>query len=165
MRIEIEKQESDFIREVIVKYRGPKRRSPSFRDSEAVTSFLRRLLVDNSREHFIVLFLDVTNRIASYSIIAIGGKQSCPVDVTGIFQRALIVGASSIIVSHNHPSGDAKPSEEDQRITKVLCEIGKTLRINVLDHIIISDDEHFSFSDSEMIARNTFFDRNSDEVR
>ncbi len=165
MHIEIEKQESDYIREVIVKYRGPKRKSPCFRDSEAVANFLRGVLVDNSREHFIALFLDAGNRVASYSIIAIGGKQSCPVDVTGIFQRALIVGASSIIVSHNHPSGDTKPSEEDRQITKALCEVGKLLRINVLDHIIISDDEHFSFSDSEMIARNTFFNRNSDEVR
>jgi len=165
MRIEIKKQESDYIREVIVKYRGPKRKSPCFRDSEAVTNFLRGVLVDNSREHFIALFLDTGNRVASYSIIAIGGKQSCPVDITGIFQRALIVGASSIIVSHNHPSGDTKPSEEDKRITSILCDVGKTLRINVLDHIIISDDEHFSFSDNEMIAQNTFFDRNANEVR
>lgn len=140
-------ENENLIREVIVKYRGPKRKSPCFRKSDEVVAFIRKTLIDNSREQFIVLFLDTGHKVVSYSVAAIGGRDSCPVDLGGIFQKALIVGASAIIVAHNHPTGELAPSEADNSVTRELDEAGKVLKVKVLDHIIITSDEYLSFNE------------------
>ena len=136
---------TQYVREVIVNYKGPRRKSPQFTDAASVTGFLRGTLIDNSREHFIVLFLDTRNRVISYSISAIGSKDRCQVHVAEIFQKAILVGAASIIAAHNHPSGDAQPSEMDRAITQRLRQAGELLNIGLLDHIIVTQDGHYSF--------------------
>ena len=95
--------------------------------------------------------MDTGYKVISYSVAAIGGRDSCPVDLGGIFQKALIVGASAIIVAHNHPTGDLTPSEADKVVTKQLREAGSILKISVLDHIIVTDHDHLSFCDANLI--------------
>jgi DNA repair protein RadC len=69
------------------------------------------------------------------------------VDPKAIFQAALLANASNVILAHNHPSGTLTPSEADERITKKLKAAGELLEIHVLDHLIIGDDQFFSFAD------------------
>ena len=72
MTTEMANEKNDFVREVIINYRGPRRKRPSFTGAESVTTFLRDFLIDNSREHFIALFLDGVNQVIGYSITSIG---------------------------------------------------------------------------------------------
>ena len=138
-------ERAEYIREIVVNYKGPRRKSPEFDGAATVTNFLRDTLIDNSREHFIVLFLDTRNRVIAYSISSLGTKNLCTVHPGEIFQKAVLVGAASIIVAHNHPSGNLIPSEEDRKITRQLREVGSLLQIAVLDHIIVTDEGHYSF--------------------
>jgi len=151
MDIVTQGEPADYIREVIVNYKGPRRKSPVFDRPEAVTAFLRGTLLDNSREHFIVLFLDSQNRVIGYSITSIGTKNRCPVHPAEIFQKALLVGATSIIVAHNHPSGESQPSEEDRTVTKRLSDAGRIVGVPLLDHFIVTEEEHYSFADHGFI--------------
>ena len=108
-----------YVREVSLRYRGP-RRGVSF---DAVGSpvkaaaFMRRVLPDNVREHFLALFLDNRHQVTSYSVLATGTAASCPVGCRELFQAALATGASFLIVGHNHTSGqndgELFPSQED----------------------------------------------------
>jgi len=147
-------EREEYIREVFVNYKGPRRKSPEFDRPETVTSFLRRTLLDNSREHFIVLFLDSRNRVISYSITGLGTKDRCPVHGAEIFQKAVLVGAASIIIAHNHPSGDLRPSDEDKTVTRRISEGGQILGIPLLDHLIVTEDGHYSFSEHGFVEHN-----------
>ncbi len=139
---------TDFIREIVVNYRGPRRKSPEFERPWEVAYFVRTMLLDNSREQFIVLFLDGRNRVIGYSRTAVGVKNSCPVHIGEVYQKAVLVGAANIIVAHNHPSGDPAPSPEDRRMTADLRKAGELLGIPLLDHLIVTDEGHFSFNES-----------------
>ena len=98
-------------------------------------------------ESFKVILLNRANRVLGVSQIGIGGTSSVVVDQKLVFIVALKANASSLILAHNHPSGDTSPSEQDRRITKKLVEIGRVLDIAILDHIIICPDKYFSFAD------------------
>ena len=139
-----------FVREISLRYRGPKRReafNPIVSPFEAAR-FIRRVLPDNVREHFVALFLDGQNQVASFYVVATGAAASCPVATREVFQGAILAGALSLVVAHNHPSGGVNPSIEDRAITKRLCEAGSLLGIPVLDHIIVGTDNFYSFKDS-----------------
>ncbi len=97
------------------------------------------------REHFVVVILDSKNQIQRIAPVHIGTVNMSLVGPREVFREAIRDGASSIIVAHNHPSGDPSPSPEDIEITDKLVEIGKMLDIPVLDHIIIGYDYHYSF--------------------
>jgi DNA repair protein RadC len=98
-------------------------------------------------ESFYVLFLNRANHVVGFRCISQGGVTGTVVDPKAIFQAALLTNASSIILSHNHPSGVLTPSEADIRITRKLKEAGGVLEINVLDHLILSDETYYSFAD------------------
>ena len=144
-------ERTEFIREVIVNYRGPRRKSPSFQTPEEVVHFLRSLLVDNSREQVIALFLDSQNRAIGYSRAAVGNKNACPVHVGEVYQKAVLVGAAFILVAHNHPSGRPDPSREDVRVTDAFRSAGVMLGIPLLDHIILFDDGYYSFREQNQL--------------
>ncbi|MFN9292342.1 MAG: JAB domain-containing protein, partial [Planctomyces sp.] len=82
-------------------------------EPEQAAAFIRSILSDNSREHFVALYLDGAHRIACYSIVSIGTANSCPVHPRKVLQRAILCGAVSLLVAHNHPSGVLTPSRED----------------------------------------------------
>lgn len=98
-------------------------------------------------ESFKVILLNRASRVLGVSLIGIGGTSSVVVDQKLVFITALKANASSMILAHNHPSGDTFPSEQDRRITKKLVEMGRILDISVLDHLIICPDKYFSFAD------------------
>ncbi len=98
------------------------------------------------KEHFVAVLLDSKNVIISTPTIHIGTVNMSVVGPREVFRSAIREGASSIIVAHNHPSGDPSPSPEDFDVTKRLVEVGKMLDIPVLDHVIIGDPSSVSFS-------------------
>jgi DNA repair protein RadC len=103
------------------------------------------------REEVIMLCLNRNNVVIGYYKLASGGTTSCVVDAKMIYTIALNSTASSIILAHNHPSGSLKPSEPDKALTNKLIEAGKLLDIALLDHLIITNDSHFSMADEGVI--------------
>jgi DNA repair protein RadC len=99
-------------------------------------------------EEFKVLYLDRANHILGIQTIAKGGLNGVFVDVRLIFQGALKSNAHSIIVSHNHPSGNREPSESDRDLTRQIKAAGVILSINLLDHVIMTKDSYLSFVDN-----------------
>lgn len=98
-------------------------------------------------EHFQVMLLNRGNRVLGICTISSGGTSGTVVDSKVVFATALKANASSIILSHNHPSGNLQPSEQDKRLTKRLVEIGRALDLPVVDHIILTSEGYFSFAD------------------
>ncbi len=103
------------------------------------------------KEEFLVLCLNRSNKVLGYSIVSSGGLSGTVVDPKVVFQIALKSNASSIILAHNHPSGNTKPSEQDFNLTKKLCQAGEFLELAVLDHIIITSETYLSFADEGFI--------------
>ncbi|WP_343522365.1 JAB domain-containing protein [Pedobacter sp.] len=102
-------------------------------------------------EEFKVLLLNRSNRLLGIVDISMGGISGTYVDPKVVYAVALKGNASSLILTHNHPSGSLKPSEADIKLTKRLVECGKLLEITVFDHIIISKDSFYSFADDGII--------------
>ena len=138
------KIKDNYIREVSVNYRTTADERIRIKDARQVADFVRSVLTDNSREHCIALYLDSVNQIASYSIVSIGGANSAPLAPREVFQRAVLVGAISIILSHNHPSGSLTPSDADRILTISMKKAGEVLGIEILDHVIVTDHGYVS---------------------
>jgi len=99
------------------------------------------------KERFVAMFLNRNSRILSVLILSDGGTSGTVVDTMQLFKAAVLNSASALICCHNHPSGNLKPSEHDHLITKRIREAGKNLEINLLDHVIITPEGHYSFAD------------------
>jgi DNA repair protein RadC len=136
-----------FVREVTAVYRGPRRATTKVRGPSEAAQFIRRVLPDNSREHFVVLHLDGSNQIIGYAVTATGAANFCQVHPREIFQGAILAGAVALIVAHNHPSGDTTPSREDNAMTTRLKEGAQLLGFKLLDHVIVTDTELYSSSE------------------
>lgn len=108
-------------------------------------------LADAQYEAFWVLLLNRANRVIRKVNISEGGISGTVADPKKIFKMALDQNASSIILCHNHPSGNIQPSEADIRLTRKLKEAGLLLDLPVLDHLIVGGDSYFSFADEGMI--------------
>lgn len=134
------KFEDTYIREVNVNYRTTTNERISIKAPWQVADFVRSVMTDNSREHCVALYLDASNQIASYSIISIGGANTAPIAPREVFQRAVLVGALSIVLAHNHPSGGLEPSSQDREVTERMKEAGRVMGIKILDHVIVTDD-------------------------
>lgn len=105
----------------------------------------------NHSERFYAFFLNGGNKIVGYSLISIGGLNSTIVDLRIIFQNALLLNASGFCVAHNHPSGRLTASVEDIALTKRIKEAGIVMNIKLIDHLIIVEDDYYSFSDNGYI--------------
>lgn len=105
----------------------------------------------NFRESFKALYLNHQNEVIGIMTIGVGGFVDCPVDVRLLYAGALKVGATGLIVAHNHPSGNLRPSREDEKLTKKIAEAGKVLDIRFLDHMIITEKGIFSFLDNGLL--------------
>jgi DNA repair protein RadC len=105
----------------------------------------------NHIEEMYLLLLNRANKVLGFSKISQGGCAGTVVDPKVIFQTALKANASSIILAHNHPSGNLKPSEADLKITKSIREAGKFMEILLVDHIILTDEGFYSFADEGII--------------
>ncbi len=133
-----------FIREVRATYHMTETPPFAIKDPVHVAAFVRSVLTDNSREHFIAMYLDSAHRVAGYSTISIGTATMTTVHPREVFQRAILIGAVAIVVAHNHPSGILTPSVEDLSVTERLKDAGKLLGIALLDHLILSEVDHVS---------------------
>jgi DNA repair protein RadC len=121
---------------------------PVVRDSEQVAGYLRVMLQDYRREVFAVIFLNQANRVNHFELVSLGGITGTVADPRVILKKALEVNAVNIILCHNHPSGNLKPSKADEDLTFKIREAARYFDIRVIDHIIVSDDGYFSFADS-----------------
>ena len=99
------------------------------------------------REFMLILLLNRANNTMGWSLISVGGITGTVVDPKIVFQFAITGNASGIILCHNHPSGNLIPSRADDQITDKMVKAGKLLDINVLDHIIITDEDYYSYAD------------------
>ena len=102
-------------------------------------------------EEFYVMLLNRSNRVLGISCISKGGISGTVVDVKIILQTALKANASGLIVSHNHPSGNLTPSEQDIKITEKLKNACRFLDISLLDHLIVTDEGYYSFGDEGIL--------------
>lgn len=103
------------------------------------------------KEHFIAIYLDTKNQEIAREVISIGTLNASLVHPREIFEPAVRNLAASIILVHNHPSGDTKPSTEDILVTKKLVDSGKLLDIHILDHVIVSSKEYISLKEKELM--------------
>jgi DNA repair protein RadC len=124
---------------------------PQIRSSEDVAQYLRALIKDYSYEVFAVLFLNKANKINCFEIISRGGISGTVADPRIILKKALEEDATSIVLCHNHPSGNLKPSAADEMITIKIKEAAKYFDIKVIDHIIVSEEGYFSFADEGIL--------------
>lgn len=125
--------------------------SETITGSASVAKYLQAKLMDLPNEVFAVLFLNRANRIRHFEIISSGGMTGTVADPRIILKKALEEEAVSIILCHNHPSGNLKPSRADEELTKKIQQATKFFDILLLDHIIVSTDGYFSFADEGLI--------------
>jgi DNA repair protein RadC len=123
-------------------------RKTIFRNSQSIADFLQPLLQDQPTEVFVAVFLNKGQRVIDTNIFSQGGITGTVVDVRTIARRALELGATGVVVSHNHPSGNLRPSNEDKHLTQKLKQGLKVLDIALIDHIIVSDEGYYSLSDT-----------------
>lgn len=119
----------------------------TIRSPRDVSNYLMEDMRFLKQEHFVALLLDTKNNIVSKETITVGILNSSLIHPREIFKPAIKKSISSIIVVHNHPSGDPTPSKEDIEVTKRIYEAGKILGIELLDHVIIGDYKYFSLKD------------------
>jgi len=136
---------------------GRRRHSSDFltktvvRSSGEIASYLKVVLKDYPHEVFAVLFLNRANKIISFQIISTGGLTGTVADPRVILKKAIEQEATSIVLSHNHPSGSLKPSRADEELTQKIRLAATYLDIKVVDHIIVSDEGYFSFADEGLL--------------
>lgn len=127
------------------------KKKTSVRSSKDAYCFIKSHLTDLFHEEFYVLFLNRANEIIGYEQISKGGISGTIADGKIIFQKALERKSSAIILAHNHPSGTLKASQADLKLTKNLIEFGKLIDLQILDHLIITDDNYLSFADEALM--------------
>ena len=131
------------------RYRGklPK----EIRGPDDVVALVGKKLRKESREHFLVILLNARHEATAVETISIGSLNASIVHPREVFKPALLASAASVVLVHNHPSGDCEPSEEDLSITRRLVECGELLGIGVLDHVIVSSRGITSFRSRQLL--------------
>jgi DNA repair protein RadC len=123
----------------------------TIKSSREAYNYFEAILVDKPHEEFWVLFLNRSNKVIGRARISEGGVTGTIADPKLIFKQALEKLSCSIILCHNHPSGNLKPSQADIDLTKKLVQAGKLLDIFVFDHIIFTDTAYYSFADEGIL--------------
>ena len=143
--------ERDFkVREIDITFKEEKLFDNQVRSSRDAYHFVRDIIFDGIeiQEHFVVLYMNQANRITGYYKHSKGTINSTQVDIEIITAVALKTLSKAMVISHNHPSGQLKPSEADRRMTQRLKEACRLFEISVLDHIIATANGYYSFADS-----------------
>lgn len=115
----------------------------------ALRAIYEQLELDTSQEHFVIACLNSKGRVSGFKLLSSGTETACPVNPAMIFRAALILGGTSVILCHNHPSGNPAPSREDKLLTDRCRSAGKTLGLTVADHFILGEDCFHSFRAAE----------------
>ncbi len=119
--------------------------------SKTIFDIMQPIIGELAYEEFWIIYLNNSNKIIAKSQLSKGGITGTVVDVRLVFKTALELGAVGIILAHNHPSGTIQPSEADKQITRKLKSGGEQLDIRILDHIIVTETQYFSFSDAGIL--------------
>ena len=144
---------TDDTRTILVKEKGVNYESLSMNCPEDISRMLQELLhMDKlAEEHCYMIALNSSCRILGMFLISKGTVTESLVSPREVFMRAVLIGAVQIILCHNHPSGNAVPSEDDLKLTERIKEVGKLLNIRLADHIIIGKDRYLSFKESALL--------------
>jgi len=129
----------------------PELKDFDIKNPQDIVKAIRSGIKDKAKEHFQLILLNIRNKIIGISTISIGTLNANLVHPREVFKDAISHSAASVILAHNHPSGNLEPSEDDLSITKRLIEAGKILGIEVLDHIIVTKNGFFSFKEKGLI--------------
>lgn len=122
------------------------------RSSSDTANFVRPNFPDvDFRESFAVLALSRSNTVLGYSVLFTGGVSGVVADVKNVMQYCLGLNASCFILVHNHPSGNLYPSEADKQLTQKMKEAGQVMDLSLLDHVILTNDSHYSFIDEGIL--------------
>lgn len=124
---------------------------PSIKNSQVAYECFYAHLSDLNHEQFWIMLLNNANKVIKLEKIGVGGMTGTTADPKKIFKSALENNAASIMLCHNHPSGNVIPSNADKKITENLVKAGQFLEIKILDHIIIGNDNYFSFADEGLL--------------
>ena len=136
---------------------GRRRNAQDILERKKITSSMDAALIlqqqigDLPTEEFWVIYLNQGNKIIKTEQISRGGITQTSVDVRIIFKRGIELMATAMILAHNHPSGNLVPSEADKNLTKKIMEASKIIDIQILDHIIVTQKDYFSFADEGLI--------------
>ncbi len=119
--------------------------------SRQLFDYMRRKLHGLKKEHFYSLLLDTKHRIMREEQVAVGSLNESIVHPREVFKTAIRESAAKVIFVHNHPSGNPEPSPQDRRLTARLCQAGELVGIQVLDHIIVGEEDYFSFAERGLL--------------
>jgi len=126
-------------------YHSNNKSSKKIKTSLDAFNIMKNKFINKVKEHFYVIYLDTKSNILDIKLLFIGNISSCIIDIGEIFKHAYLLSASSFICVHNHPSGDVKPSKNDDVNTLKIIKTGKLQNILLKDHIIISKDKYYSY--------------------
>jgi len=126
-------------------YYNVDKESVKLNSSKKIFEHFKDLFINEKQENFYAIYLDSKSKLISYKLLFKGTINSSCVHPREVFKNAFLESAYSIVVMHNHPSGDPTPSVEDKEVTSSLFEIGKFVAIPVIDHIVFGNNKYFSF--------------------
>ncbi|TAE38664.1 MAG: DNA repair protein RadC [Sphingobacteriales bacterium] len=121
-------------------------------NSKDIFNLLNRYFSDIGHEEFWIILLSQANKVTHKFMVSTGGKTSTVTDPKIVYKLALENNATGIVLAHNHPSGNLKPSQQDIKLTNKMVEAGKLLDIRVIDHVIFGENAYFSFADQSMLG-------------
>lgn len=137
----------DIVREPVSPQLGDVRKLSTSTNAVRQFQALQRLgHVPTDREAFCALLVNARTRPIGFHIISIGTLDTATVHPREVMRMAVIIGAAAMVLAHNHPSGDPSPSDTDRKVTKRMGEVGELLGIQILDHVVIGAERHYSFS-------------------
>lgn len=129
-----------------------KKRGKHSVSSEEIASLVRGKITNFKKEHFILLSFDTRNNLISTDIVSVGTLNASLVHPREVFDIAIRRHSVWIVVAHNHPSGDPDPSSEDIKVTERITEAGRLMGIEVLDHVIITENGYYSFREQGLFT-------------
>jgi DNA repair protein RadC len=118
---------------------GPPEQRAQVTTPDGALAVVRPLLVGRDRECGVLVALDTRHRLIATTVISVGTAAHTFLAPREVYRDALLLGASAVVVAHNHPSGDATPSDDDERITRRLVQAGGLLGVALLDHVVVGD--------------------------
>jgi DNA repair protein RadC len=135
-----------------VRRRRRQQPAEAIRTPDQVYRIVRPLVSDASREHFFAVYLSTRHAVLRVELVALGSLNASIVHPREVFKPAIEISAASLVVCHNHPSGDPSPSEDDIEMTHRLCRGGEILGIELLDHVIIANGNFLSFREQGILS-------------
>lgn len=144
---ELEQNRISIIRTIAVREKSYWNERKCFCCPEDAAAFAKPMFENADKEYLVVCCLDGKSQPVSMEVVAIGMVNQCLVGIREVFKNAILSNAVALIVFHNHPSGDSRPSSSDFYISRKLKQAGELLDIEVLDHIVLGDEEFHSIAD------------------